>query len=142
MFGQFLEVSDSYKSPILLNDRYVFNVTPDSIQITKDLRYKYPDKQNHLYIVYRKFPELNKAEGDANLQYVDLPPILIECLILGMAKTAHSTGLLTTDQRVGGSYIVNPYLERYELALKKAMEYGFIIDRGVTKRSVRTKGFI
>lgn len=141
MFSQFLEISDSYKSPIILNDRFVFSVNPTTIQITKDLRYKYPDKGNNLYIVYRKEPKLNKAEGDAREQYVDIPPILLECVILGMAKFAHTTGLLTTDQRVGGSYIVNPYLERYELAIKKAMENGFVTDRGMHKRSVYTKGF-
>ena len=142
MFSQFLEVSDDYKSPIILNDRYVFSVNPSTIQITKDLRFRYPDKKNNLHIVYKKAPVLNKAEGDANNQYVDIPPILIECVILGMAKFAHSSGLLTTDQRVGGSYIVNPYLERYELAIKKAFENGFIVDRGMHKRTVQTKGFI
>ena len=142
MFSQFLEVSDDYKSPIILNDRYVFSVNPSTIQITKDLRFRYPDKKNNLHIVYKKAPVLNKAEGDANNQYVDIPPILIECVILGMAKFAHSSGLLTTDQSVGGSYIVNPYLERYELAIKKALENGFIVDRGMHKRTVQTKGFI
>lgn len=142
MFSQFLEVSDDYKSPIILNDRYVFSVNPSTIQITKDLRFRYPDKKNNLHIVYKKAPVLNKAEGDANDQYVDIPPILIECVILGMAKFAHSSGLLTTDQRVGSSYIVNPYLERYELAIKKALENGFIVDRGMHKRTVQTKGFI
>lgn len=141
MFSQFLEITDSYNSPIILNDKFVFSVNPETIQITKDLRYKYPDKKNTLYIIYRKEPKLNKAEGDATKQYVDIPPILLECLILGMAKYAHTTGLLTTDQRVGGSYIVNPYLERYELAIKKAIENGFIIDRGIHKRNVYTKGF-
>lgn len=139
---QILNVSDSFNSPIILNSQLVFTVNPTTLQIVKELRHKYPDRKNTLYVIYKKFPNLNEDKGDANNQNVDIPKILLECVILGMAKFAHSTGLLTTDTRVGGSYIVNPYLERYELAIKKAFEYGFIQDSDLLTRDIRSKGFL
>lgn len=74
--------------------------------------------------------------------YIDLPIQLIECLKLGVSLQASTVGGTQIDPRAGTPYSINPYLERYELAIKKAIDKGFILRRGIQKRKNHMKGFM
>lgn len=74
--------------------------------------------------------------------YIDLPIQLIECLKLGVSMQASTITSFQVDPRAGTPYSVNPYLERYELAIKKAIDKGFVLRRGIQKRKNQMKGFM
>lgn len=136
-----LKIEDKYNSEIELNDYCVFNVTPTKIQVEQALLKAYRD--NSLYILYKDSPKLCSVDIDPDKQIVDLPPELIEVLILGMAVKAYGMGALTNDPRTGTSYVQNPYIDRYELAIKKAIDYGYLYeDSLVSYRDISKKGFI
>lgn len=74
--------------------------------------------------------------------YIDLPIQLIECLKLGVSMQASTITSFQVDPRAGTPYSINPYLERYELAIKKAIDKGFVLRRGIQKRKNQMKGFM
>ncbi len=76
-------------------------------------------------------------------QEIDLPVQLIEVLMLGIAAKARSDNSLQVMTGAGGtSYMINPYLERYELAVKKAIDNQFVNQQAIRQRDVSVKGFI
>lgn len=136
-----LQIEDKYNTEIELNDYCVFNVTPTKIQVEKSLLDAYID--NSLFVLYKDSPKLCSVDIEPNKQKVDLPPQLIEVLILGMAVKAYGMGALTNDPRTGSSYVQNPYIDRYELAIKKALDYGYLYeDTLIHYRDISKKGFI
>lgn len=159
-FLSLLSIVDDYQSNIEINDKFVYFASANTIQITQDLRDKFPT--NNLNCVIRLAPTLlqcpkpkyqansneltpeSKAEIEKYLTNteIDLPDQLQECLILGIGAKAHSMGFLSNDPRTGTASVVNPYLERYELAVKKAKENGFVHQTDLASRKVWTKGFI
>lgn len=74
-------------------------------------------------------------------QEIDLPIQLIELLMLGISCKARTANVFQMDNRTGTAYAINPYLERYELAVKKAVDNQFINQVGIEKRDISTKGF-
>lgn len=136
---QILNIQDKYRSDIKINERFVHTIDTDTLQLEKGFLERYQD--NELYILHKVPPRLCK-EWVINSQEVDLPVELIEVLILGMAVKAHGMGALTNDPRTGTSYVQNPYIDRYELAIQKAQQYGYLPPENVTYRSVWDKGFI
>jgi hypothetical protein len=142
---QILDIKDDYKSPILLNTNLVHMITTFKIQVEKELVNKY--KENTLHILYKKHPILLKTKNDDGSlckpedQKVDLPIELIDVLLLGIAVKAHGMGTLTNDPRTGTSYVQNPYVDRYELAIKKAIDNGYLNQTNINQRTVHTKGF-
>lgn len=136
-----LDIKDKYNSDIVLNDRYVYSITQDKIQVEHALLKVHSD--NSLYILFKEFPTLCTTDIEPQNQKVDLPIELIEVLILGMAVKAYGMGALTNDPRTGTSYVQNPYIDRYELAIKKAIDSGYLHEESIQSfRSVSTKGFI
>lgn len=76
-------------------------------------------------------------------QEIDLPVQLIEILMLGISAKARSANVSQIITGAGGSaYVINPYLERYELAIKKAIDSQFVNQQAVKTRDVSVKGFI
>lgn len=140
MVNQIIEIKDDYNTPIVLNEEFVHNVNPDVIQVEKSLVNRY--ENNKLHILYTKSPKMVSDTLPADQQIVDIPIQLLECLILGIASKASNIGQLTQDPRTGTSYMPNVYIERYELAVKKAVNEGFLYQVGLNKRTVSTKGFI
>lgn len=136
-----LEINDKYHTDIALNDRYVHTVNQDKIQVEQSLLKAH--SKNSLFVLYKEFPTLCTIDIDAKDQKVDLPIELIEVLILGMAVKAYGMGALTNDPRTGTSYVQNPYIDRYELAIKKAIDNGYLHGESMQSfRNVTTKGFI
>ncbi|EAL4587030.1 hypothetical protein NON42_001165 [Campylobacter coli] len=140
MINKILEVKDDYKSPIVLNDNLVHNVSPNVIQVEKELANKYDS--NTLHILYTKQPKMVTDTLPADQQIVDIPEALLECLLLGIASKVSNIGQLTNDPRTGTSYMPNVYIERYEKAIEKVIGEGFLYQLGLNKRDVHTKGFI
>lgn len=159
-FLSLISITDDFDTPIKLNDNFVHMANESTLQVTRDLREKYT--QNNLHLVIRLAPEMLKVpkmeyqdgtnkptdeskqavEDYLDNTQVDLPAQLLECLMLGIGAKAHSMGFLSNDARTGTASVVNPYLERYELAIKKAKENGFVHQTGLESRTVYTKGFI
>ena len=138
-----LDIKDNYRTPIKLNDRIVHMVDERTIQVEKWFRQKYTD--NNLSILYQKSPNLIEyKEGTAFAinQEVDLPPQLLDLLLLAISKHSHSIGQQTIDPRTGTPYLLNPYIERFELAMKNAIDNAKIQPLGTDFRCVHTKGFI
>lgn len=136
-----LDIKDKYRSDINLNEKYVYSINQNKIQVEHSLLKAHSN--NSLYILYKEFPQLCTVDIEPKDQKVDLPVELIEILILGMAVKAYGMGALTNDPRTGTSYVQNPYIDRYELAIKKAIDYGYLHEESIQSfRSVRTKGFI
>lgn len=136
-----LNIRDKHRTDIALNDRYVHTINQNKIQVEQSLLNSY--NNNSLYILYKEFPKLCSVDIEPQNQKVDLPIELIEVLILGMAVKAYGMGALTNDPRTGTSYVQNPYIDRYELAIKKAIDYGYLHEESIQSfRDVRTKGFI
>ena len=75
-------------------------------------------------------------------QEIDLPMQLIEVLMLGISAKARSANVVQIDPRAGTPYTINPYLERYELAIKKAIDSHFVNQQAIRRRDVSVKGFI
>lgn len=75
-------------------------------------------------------------------QEIDLPYQLIEVLMLGISAKARSANVVQIDPRAGTPYTINPYLERYELAIKKAIDSHFTNQQSIGRRDVSVKGFI
>ena len=134
-----LDVQDKYQSDIRLNERLVHTINSNTLQVERELLTEHKD--NSLYVLYKVPPKLCK-EYLTNKQIVDIPQALIEALILGMAVKAHGMGALTNDPRTGGSYVQNPYIDRYELAIKKVLDYGYLPPLRINTRTIQTKGFI
>lgn len=111
-----------------------------NIQVEKDLVNKYAE--NSLHILYKKHPNLCVTNKLAEEQYVDAPIELLEVLLLGMSVKAHTMGFLTTDPRTGQSYVQNPYIDRYEMAIKKALDAGIIQSTSNKRQDLRKKGFV
>lgn len=159
-FLSLISIQDEYDSVIDINSKMVHFASTDVLQVTKELRSKFKD--NSLYLVIRLVPELlnppkiqykpntnvptdeSKQQIQSYLEntYIDLPIQLQECLILGIGSKAHSMGFLSNDPRTGTASVVNPYLERYELSIKKAKENGFVHQTTLEHRTISTKGFI
>lgn len=137
---QILDIKDNYDNKIILNDELVHMVDTFTIQVEKELLKKYND--NTLHILYKKHPTLLTTEKQPEEQSVDLPIELIDVLLLGIAVKAHGMGTLTNDPRTGTSYVQNPYVDRYELAIKKAIDYGYLPKPRINERKVTDKGFI
>ena len=137
---QILDIKDDYKELILLNTKYVHMINTFTIQVEKELLHKHHD--NTLHILYRKHPKLVSTQKTPEEQTIDLPIELIDVLLLGIAVKAHGMGTLTNDPRTGTSYVQNPYIDRYELAIKKAIDNGYLPPNDLSKRTVSTKGFI
>lgn len=138
-----LDIKDNYRTSIKLNDRIVHMVDDKTIQVEKWFRQKYTD--NNLSILYQKSPKLVEYKEGAPLdinQEVDLPPQLLDLLLLAISKNAHSIGQQTIDPRTGTPYLLNPYIERFELAMKNAVDNAKIQPLGTDFRCVHTKGFI
>lgn len=137
---QILDIKDDYREQILLNTNYVHMIDTFRIQVEKELLSKHYD--NTLHILYKKHPNLVTKDKTPEEQTIDLPIELIDVLLLGIAVKAHGMGTLTNDPRTGTSYVQNPYIDRYELAIKKAMDNGYLPPIDLSKRKVTTKGFI
>lgn len=137
---QILKITDNYNNDILLNERGVHMVDTFNIQVEKDLVNKYAE--NSLHILYKKHPNLCVTDKLAEDQYVDAPIELLEVLLLGMSVKAHTMGFLTTDPRTGQSYVQNPYIDRYEMAIKKALDAGIIQSTSNKRQDLRKKGFV
>lgn len=75
-------------------------------------------------------------------QEIDLPMQLVEVLMLGISAKARSANVVQLDPRAGTPYTINPYLERYELAIKKAIDSHFVNQQAVRHRDISVKGFI
>jgi len=134
-----LNIEDKHKSDIRLNERLVHTIDVNTLQVEKALLQKFKD--NSLYVLYKDSPKLCK-DYLSNKQIVDIPQFLIEVLVLGMAVKAHGMGALTNDPRTGTSYVQNPYIDRYELAIKKVLDYGYLPPNRINTRSIEMKGFI
>lgn len=134
-----LQVEDKYRSDIRLNERLVHTLDTNTIQVERKLLKQH--KENSLYILHKVPPKLC-VDYLSNKQIVDIPQELIEVLVLGMAVKAHGMGALTNDPRTGTSYVQNPYIDRYELAIKKVLDYGYLPPTRINTRTITTKGFI
>ena len=132
-----LNIEDKHKSDIRLNERLVHTIDVNTLQVEKALLQKFKD--NSLYVLYKDSPKLCK-DYLSNKQIVDIPQFLIEVLVL--AVKAHGMGALTNDPRTGTSYVQNPYIDRYELAIKKVLDYGYLPPNRINTRSIEMKGFI
>lgn len=137
---QILDIQDDYNSDILLNERLVHLIDTFTIQVERELLNKYGE--NNLHILFKKHPELVDSTKEANTQNVDIPIELVECVIFGMAAKAHSMGFLSNDPRTGTSYVQNPYIDRYEAAIKKAIDNGFIMPTRMARKDWNMKGFV
>lgn len=137
---QILDIQDDHNSDILLNERLVHLIDTFTIQVERELLNKY--SSNKLHILFKKHPELVDSTKEANTQNVDIPIELVECVILGMAAKAHSMGFLSNDPRTGTSYVQNPYIDRYEAAIKKAIDNGFIMPTRMGRKDWDMKGFV
>lgn len=137
---QILDIQDDYESDILLNERLVHLIDTFTIQVERELLNSHKD--NTLHILFKKHPELVNSKIDASTQNVDIPIELVECVILGMAAKAHSMGFLSNDPRTGTSYVQNPYIDRYEAAIKKALDNGFIMPTRMARKDWNVKGFV
>ena len=136
---QILDIKDDHKSPILLNTNLVHMIDTFNLQVEKELANKF--RENTLHILYKKHPQLLTTEKTPYEQKIDLPIELIDVLLLGIAVKAHGMGTLTNDPRTGSSYVQNPYVDRYELAIQKAINNGYLNQTNINQRTVRDKGF-
>ena len=136
---QILDIKDDHKSPILLNTNLVHMIDTFNLQVEKELANKF--KENTLHILYKKHPQLLTTEKTPEEQKIDLPIELIDVLLLGIAVKAHGMGTLTNDPRTGSSYVQNPYVDRYELAIQKAINNGYLNQTNINQRTVKDKGF-
>ncbi len=137
---QILDIQDDYQTEIRLNEQKVHKVDTFTIQVEKELLERYDD--NTLHILYKRHPKLVDSAIPAQDQKVDIPIELLECILLGMAVKAHSMSILTNDPRTGSSYVQNPYIDRYELAIKKALENGYITSTNFVRKDYKKKGFV
>ena len=137
---QILEIKDEFKSEIKLNEELVHTSSPTEIQVEQKLLNKHTG--NNLYVRVKLPPRLVDSTKQASDQSVDLPPELLECLLLGIAVKASSIKALSNDPRTGTSYVQNPYMERYELAIKKARDNGYTPQTSMKTLGVFDKGFV
>ena len=158
---QILDIKDDCGNTIRLNESSIHMINTFNIQVTKEFLSKNIDKAIH--ILYKEHPKLLNSKIDsegyllddngdkvldeannaikATKQKIDLPIELIEVLILGMAVKSYSIRALTNDPRTGTSYVLNPYIDRYELAIQKAINYGYLPQENL-KTDVSRQGFI
>lgn len=136
---QIIDIKDDYKSDINFNESLVHMIDTYNIQVERKLLDEYKD--NTLHILYRKHPQLVTIDKTPDEQKIDLPIELIEVLLLGIAVKAYGMGTLTNDPRTGTSYVQNPYVDRYEVAIKKAIDYGYLPQNKINQRKVTDKGF-
>lgn len=147
-----LQVDNSFISKFPKNDLHlIVKMNPRLIEIDDDI------KEATNYSFARR-PETNLTEEEKKKieiemnnkkkildsfleQEIDLPVQLIELLMLGISCKARTANVFQMDNRTGTAYAINPYLERYELAVKKAVDNQFINQVGIEKRDVSTKGF-
>lgn len=147
-----LQVDNSFISKFPRNDLHlIVKMNPKLIEIDDDI------KEATNYSFARR-PETNLTEEEKKKieiemnnkkkildsfleQEIDLPIQLIELLMLGISCKARTANVFQMDNRTGTAYAINPYLERYELAIKKAVDNQFINQVGIEKRDVSTKGF-
>lgn len=147
-----LQVDNSFISKFPKNDLHlIVKMNPRLIEIDDDI------KEATNYSFARR-PETNLTEEEKKKieiemnnkkkildsfleQEIDLPVQLIELLMLGISCKARTANVFQMDNRTGTAYAINPYLERYELAIKKAVDNQFINQVGIEKRDVSTKGF-
>lgn len=137
---QILDIQDNYRSNIRFNESLVYSITPTSIQVAKKLLDTHPN--NTLHILIKSPPKLVTNDLTAKEQNVDLPMELIECLILGIAAKANDMGVLSNDPRTGTSYVVNPYIDRYELAIKKAIDNCYLMPQSLLRKDYYIKGLV
>lgn len=140
-----IELSDEVKSAIQENKQripgYIENTQQDKV-VNDDKGIKIIKDNEIINVNSLDSTRTNKEIIDEFLeQEIDLPIQLIELLMLGVSCNARKGNVVQLDQRVGTTYIVNPYLERYELAVKKAIDNQYINQPGIEKRTVSTKGF-
>lgn len=135
-----LDIQDDYGTKINLNDEYVHTINSTTIQVEKRLLKKHKD--NNLHILIREQPKLVDSSLKPEDQMLDLPIELIECLLLGLAVKAHNMGVLTNDPRTGSSYVTNPYIDRYEQAIKKAIDYGYIPAQTLERKDFCRKALV
>ena len=149
---QILDIKDDCGNTIRLNESSIHMINTFNIQVTKEFLSKNIDKAIH--ILYKEHPKLlsskidsegyllddngDKVLDEANnaikaiKQKIDLPIELIK---------SYSIRALTNDPRTGTSYVLNPYIDRYELAIQKAINYGYLPQENL-KTDVSRQGFI
>lgn len=135
-----LDVQDAYGNTYSTNEYGIHKIDDMTIQVEKAILNKY--SSNTLYIRYKDHPNLCVMNIPASQQIVDIPIELLECVLLGMSVKAHTMGFLTTDPRTGQSYVQNPYIDRYEMAIKKAIANGYIQPTRLERKDWEQKGFV
>lgn len=147
---QLIEITDEVKSATSENKQripgYVEGARQDKVvnvnNASKSLELKIIKDDEVINVNSLDNTRSNKEILDEFLeQEIDLPIQLMELLMLGISCKARSANVLQVDPRAGTPYMINPYLERYELAIKKAIDNQFINQSGIEKRTVYTKGF-
>lgn len=126
MNPKLIEIDDDIREAT----NFSFSRRPES-NLTEEEKQKIEIKMNNQKKILDNFLE----------QEIDLPIQLIELLMLGISCKARTANVFQMDNRTGTAYAINPYLERYELAIKKAVDNQFINQIGIEKRDVSTKGF-
>mgnify|MGYP006874320093 FL=1 len=138
-----IEISDEVKSAINENKNrlfgYIENTQQNMVTVNQEIV-----KDSEIINVNsidnnRKNSEILKEFME---QEIDLPIQLIEVLMLGISAKARSANVVQIDPRAGTPYTINPYLERYELAIKKAIDSHFTNQQAIKHRDVSVKGFI
>lgn len=122
MILNYIEAKDDKDSDLSINNKGVFLVDKNTIQVDQNLLNKYTN--NTLHILYKKSPEMVTISKTIQEQYVDLPISLLECLIFGMAYYAHTIGIITADMsKAYGGLTVDNLKKTYESSIQKAMAY-------------------
>jgi hypothetical protein len=147
---QLIEITDEVKSAINENKKripgYVEGDKQDKVvnvwNETKQLETKIVKDDDTINVNQLDTSRTNKEILDEFLdQEIDCPIQLVELLKLGISCQARTANTLQQDPRVGTTYIINPFLERYELAVKKALENQFLNQPSMDIRPVQVKGF-
>lgn len=147
---QLIEITDEVKSAINENKKripgYVEGDKQDKIvnvwNESKKLETKIVKDEDTINVNQLDTSRTNKEILDEFLeQEIDCPIQLVELLKLGISCQARTANTLQQDPRVGTTYIINPFLERYELAVKKALENQFLNQPSMDNRPVWVKGF-
>lgn len=138
-----IEINDEVKSAVSENRNRIFGFTENTQQnmVTNN---KEVIKDNQIININTIDNTKNNSEilKEFLEQEIDLPIQLMEVLMLGISAKARSSNVVQIEVRTGSSYIINPYLERYELALKKVIDSHFTNQQSIGRRDVSTKGFI
>ena len=143
MNPQLLDISDEVKAAVNENTARIFGYVENTKQEKVTSSQEVIESEETINV-----NSLDKTKKNSEVlkefleQEIDLPLQLVEVLMLGISAKARTANVVQIDPRAGTPYSINPYLERYELAIKKAVDNQFINQLPVGRRDVSVKGFV